>query len=1325
MRIAKKFYFVLCLTIAVFLIAGISRFVTVDKIQANESNYGLEIVDSNYKSTDYLQLKLTVPNAKKEQLRLEFDEVSDYDVELFADGLNEANQKKVSVKVDESDYLKGVELDFSGNGEVFSVTFVVLPDNESALETGSVAIKNSNGDILSSITFDTNSDIVSNDDMTEMEGQVEVAEEKILDSELQLSSMSGISPLAIDLPTPTNPVDVSTWSELQTALTSTTIDWINLKADISFGAAVTVTTSKVINGLDGATKRSLNFLGRAVTLGTASAGSFVALQDVDISGTNTAAMFTSGTTPSANWELRMNNVNVVSGNVSALFSGVQSSVVISGESKLNITGTGALITAKDLKITDKAKVDAELGGIFYLSARVDTTLTVNEGSKLKVNSSGNTNIIHVTNTANFKFDGDGTEVTLNGNSSGGGASDAIMLLRSGAVVSTIDVTQGAKVNVNSLSEPNGSPAVLMESEGGKFTVSDKSEFNAYGKNTDGGSLAATVRFYAQGGNVFEAKTGSKISIIRDAGNQSALRMYSNNNGVIVSGGSDFILKSAGDGTPRDPGSNGRNQGIQFRNGSTSETSYFKVTGENSNVSLEAGYGTTIDCDDQLLDVEVGEGAYFVVRGRTASSNTGVFSSRRNTTKFTMTKPKYFDFRNDSSGGGLIFENLESYRVNASLTTYSTFDMTGSDLSVWEDGVDLDGNPSKSWTILNSTWTGDNYSKGTSDNIDFNSTFKGAPAYSRMTANNQTAVIDELRVPTNADKYIWGHASVPEGKGEEPRDAYTDEVFVRVRVYRNGNSADYYETVGASIGDDGDDDGISVYGDDPRAGIFKIDVPNDEFLTKNDKIEVIGAWRGLKENEGSEKVHTSTASDLQAPDRVVLDVTPPNPTSLIGATLNNATKVLSGENAEAGALVHVYYDSGDSATGTLLGTAIVESDGRWTFNLPHYVEKTKELSIYLSDDAGQHTAAQVVSGTGATTELYDQVGLIKPPATNISTGNINPYNDYAYHDAVFKGVNKYTAKDVIPDNPSLEKVAASSGGATTSVGDTLTYTLTGKNGKADSEDWANVVLEDTLPEGLDFDTANHGITIKTVDALGNETDVPLEADSFEYNPTTRLLKIKVGNVPALNGFIVTFEATVNREKIGQDILNTAEAKGFSPQEDKNPFVPGPIDPDGPFKPINVSVSKPAGLPGGELLGILELSSAPDVINFEKHALTVNDTRVEEPDLSAPLTVSDNRGNRTSWTLTAKLTDVMANTDDSTKILADAIKFNNGTTEESLSLNTELTIKTHTHTAPVDYVVSDDWSVGGAGLKLEVPAGGVPKLGKYKAEITWILGDTPTP
>lgn len=713
---------------------------------------------------------------------------------------------------------------------------------------------------------------------------------------------------------------------------------------------------------------------------------------------------------------------------------------------------------------------------------------------------------------------------------------------------------------------------------------------------------------------------------------------------------------------------------------------------------------------------------------------------------------YYDFRNNS--GGSVFKGGNND---------ARFKSIYSDLSIWKQGnaAQLEGNPLNAWTLTDlgmyasgfSTTVhssrGTNYRTfempllglaGTYTTKDDVHAILGITAtnmtkMARISGNNAVPIVDELRIPTNADKYVFGHVTIPEGV-EGSRDAWTDEVTVVLNVTKADGTE--YEINGKTVGSDESSDGLSIYGESHRAGIFQAENKDGAYFETGDTVEVLRAWRGGNIgdlNPDPTIVHIGYPTDSVPGDLnpwvktpvLAIDVTPPTQAVIDSSvTLTNATKQISGTSDEDDAKVFAKVNGTWllDADGNPVTTTVV--NGKWTLNLPGYLGISDKLDIYLKD-----------------TPLINSGPTYTLPATYISEpdgvyGNINEevdgYSSYAgYHDAIdnsasggtdmrFDPAVRLTTKDVIPDDPRLEKTVVSSGGATTSVGDTLTYTLTGGNDKDDSEDWADVVLEDTLPEGLNFDTNEHGITIKKVSAMGVESPVDLEADSFEYNPATRLLKIKIGNVPALNGFVVTFKVTVNNSKIGHDIENTANAKGFSPQEDKNPFVPGPIDPTGPFKPINVTTANPVGVPGGVIHGILEITSAPKVINFKEHAVTMKDTRVEEPELSAPLTVSDNRGNQESWTLTATLTKEMVHANDSSKVLSDAIKFNNGSTEKELD-GFATVIKTHTHDSAGDYVVSNDWSSGGTGIKLEVPVGSVKKLGQYQAEITWHLGDTP--
>nr|WGD97684.1 hypothetical protein P5627_19685 [Bacillus safensis] len=64
------------------------------------------------------------------------------------------------------------------------------------------------------------------------------------------------------------------------------------------------------------------------------------------------------------------------------------------------------------------------------------------------------------------------------------------------------------------------------------------------------------------------------------------------------------------------------------------------------------------------------GTTFIAEGRTRDINNGIFNAGLATVK--VDEPKFYDFRNNRSGGGSIFQ----------LNSSSTFTSTSSDLAVW-------------------------------------------------------------------------------------------------------------------------------------------------------------------------------------------------------------------------------------------------------------------------------------------------------------------------------------------------------------------------------------------------------------------------------------------------------------------------------------------------------------------------------------------------------------------------------------------------------------------------------------------------------------------
>ncbi|MBL1227569.1 isopeptide-forming domain-containing fimbrial protein [Enterococcus sp. BWR-S5] len=699
------------------------------------------------------------------------------------------------------------------------------------------------------------------------------------------------------------------------------------------------------------------------------------------------------------------------------------------------------------------------------------------------------------------------------------------------------------------------------------------------------------------------------------------------------------------------------------------------------------------------------GSSVFMYGKTATAlGTIDFNTSVTNSSLTFDNVKQYDIRNNggTNGGRGNYRAINLYNTlsvaNGRNSNYVEF--INSDISLWNNGfataasdVPMDGSASEDYVKVGGF-------KVTSQNANTIAAANSTP-YPVSTDSALSSTLGKFN--PLIFKRISGQNTAPEVIMNPTTDA---DKSLKVRVLL-GERPTGYDSEGNTIL-------IPVYAKAGEASVYFKDSHGTSYgpvLTDADGYAMVEA--SLLQKAG-QNITAHAQRGPSAPNiwvgeektTPVIDVTPPEPAKVLENKITNATKQLIAENLEPNAVVYLSITGSTSNAGSMIPAGTVGADGKWTHNLSGYLNVGDNVIIYLEDNAG---LAKSQDG-----ELPFEPAA---PTTNSHLGNLNPFpSDLAYRDTTFKKATMYTVEDILPDKPLMSKTVVSSNDTVTQVGDTLTYTLTATNGKGISGEkftWFDVTITDVIPEELDFSAA-------TADLMIN--DRPATTGEYDYNEASRLLTVKVGDLDSRVSGKVTFKATVKASAIGKVIKNTAKASGNSPREEA-PFLPGIDVPGRPREVFEAEAS--VDNPGGPVFGSLVLTSAPDVIDFKKHALTPNDTRMNDPELSAPLTVSDSRGNRKSWTLTAKLTKVMANTEDGTKILTDAIKFNDGTTEESLALNSELTIKTHTHASAGDYVVSDDWSANGAGLKLEVPAGSVPKLGKYQAEITWILGDTPTP
>ncbi|GED49406.1 hypothetical protein CKN99_13835 [Carnobacterium maltaromaticum] len=1094
--------------------------------------------------------------------------------------------------------------------------------------------------------------------------------------------------------------NVGTWDEFGAAINDPSVSEINLTANIyqqswNLTKLNILTRSLTING----NNFRLDLESKGIQLGIVPVETQLTVDNVKINKTVSAHIpifnaVTGASGSGTNWVINISNVLTDEENESGLIGAVNATVILRETNNLHLRAATSQLNVQKLIFEENSifKSRSRLANGIQpttLSAIAITngTILVKKNAKVSIINDGkskekagkpvqSSSSAIAGSISNFTMESDSEVLTEANIYSYRTTIKNNFTMTGGAKFEAIGTANSIFVSAENVGKGAGVPATInISGARTSFILSS----HRIGSSEDG----AVIRIQGDG-SVFnvtddaEVNVTKRISYSKLKGSAPVVRMDGKDNHININTGGKFILHNTGSDGPNDGLGSSGNQGLLFTGGNGA---VFNLKDAGSSAEIRANYGPAL-VSTGSSKITAGEGTIFKMRGRTKSKAGALFNTT--TSEITVDRPLFFDFRNDQYDGakGSIF--------NA--TAGSTFTSIQSDLSVWPHETNLNASPAKNWSLFDYKLSGANFTKIDSTNVpnefntganSFGST--GASAYSRMTGGKVRAVVDELRVPTNADKSIFGHVTIPLD-GENGRDAFTDEAFVVVKLTKaNGKSQ---ELTGRTIGKNNNNLGLSVYGEASRGGMFKIPVPNDVFLETGDKIEVVRAWRGGADSN-SNRVHHSLPEDLVAPNRTTFDITPPNPAVITNSrVVDNATKQISGKANEPGSEVEISVNGVDLAT-----TTTVQPNGTFVFNLPHYLEKDDLVQVKLRDHAG----------------LASTVGVDHPPSTNNAVGNGNPTTNLTFHDQVFMAAPSIIVKDVLPDtNKAVKSVVVDNSKNATQIGSILTYTIDVENNKpaAIATNWKAVTIEDQLDKALDPDLNSFALN-----------GILIPATKVEFNEETRLLRVKVGDLGSNKKAKLTFNTRVNKTGINRTIFNKATIIGNSPRE-VEPFKVGPENPTAAKQKIQTSSNKIAN-PGGPVFGVLELVSTPTTISFGED-LKIAPTKQRYPvtEMSGGLTVQDSRAVKASWSITARMTSILESAEG--KKLPNAMHYTYNGIDQILGTDS-IVVYQHTSTNEDPLSISDSWNVQ-EGLNLQIPAGRVYP-GRYRGTIEWTLQDTP--
>lgn len=518
----------------------------------------------------------------------------------------------------------------------------------------------------------------------------------------------------------------------------------------------------------------------------------------------------------------------------------------------------------------------------------------------------------------------------------------------------------------------------LYSNSSKLNLANDARLNI---STESNGINGAVRLIEHG-NANITLNSSEMNVVQ-RGTAAAIRVDRQNNKFILEDNSKINAQNvhtnnSTDGTAGTGGSTGSGQqAIQFPEDLTAHKTRLNefVVSEGSVLQLISLQGPSLDFDGSFGRFDVISGSQIEIVGNPRTASAGIIQSRREI-DIEFDNPLFLDLRNNRLQGNIF-----------TVPTGSSLKATNSDLAVWRKGSNLDSDPDLNFPTLDYSFTGTNFNTlGTTNQPEILNTDTfgntGLASYSRLSSNNaRWAIADELRVSTNADKKIHGHISIPVGL-DDSRSAWENEATVIVEVKRaNGTKTEH---TAKTVGHSNDTPGISIYGEEPRGGLFEIDL--EEPLEAGAKIRIINVE--LTSGELTEGFDHQILTDTME----VFPIIPPTPAKFSSSIIGKGSRSIQGYSENKEAEVTAMHNGKQLTTENV----VVNKDGTFILNLNDIsLEEDDKIQVFLRDSAG----------------LAETAGVINPPETNNNRGNINPSAEFTFRDVTFEPATILTVGDV--------------------------------------------------------------------------------------------------------------------------------------------------------------------------------------------------------------------------------------------------------------------------------------------------------------------------